>query len=613
MRILSPLVLLVACSDYELNKEPDPDPEPTDTEVVDITETESETETEPEPEVCDDETFDGFEASINEDCEKSEETGTFDPIVEWTKSTFTVQPASANVMMAPVVGDLDLDGVPDIVFITYSPGVVRAVSGDGGSELWDYTNGSIQITGGAALGDIDNDGYLEVIAATSSGVVVLEHDGSKKWDGSATSGSIYGTSDNPAVADMDGDGTPEVIMGGQIWSNTGTRLASMTSYGGSRVNVGSTSFAVDLDGDGQQELIAGNKAIDINGNTFYSNSYGDGYVAVADFDGDGEGEVVVSGGGKVRLQDTDGTLIWSQSVSGSSSGGTGPATIADYDGDGEPEVGLAATSTYTVFDTDGTQLWQNRTQDASSGNTGSSVFDFEGDGIAEAVYADETKLWVFAGPDGSTKLSSTQHTNATWLEYPSIADVDGDGQAEIVVANTGTYLGITVFGDKDESWRPGRQIWNQHAYSITNINDDGSIPATPDQNWLSYNNFRSGDLDAGDGIYAADLALAENSLCELECTGMLRVWLHPGNEGAVDIESDVTVELYADSGGSERLVATEIVSGGIVAGEYNESIQFDIEYEDPENWDAMIFRIYSEENECDDSNNELRWEGPFCQ
>ncbi len=50
--------------------------------------------------------------------------------------------------------------------------------------------------------------------------------------------------------------------------------------------------------------------------------------------------------------------------------------------------------------------WQATTNDASSGNTGSAVFDFEGDGIAEAVYADETRLWSFAGPACSSRPSS---------------------------------------------------------------------------------------------------------------------------------------------------------------------------------------------------------------
>ena len=39
-----------------------------------------------------------------------------------------------------------------------------------------------------------------------------------------------------------------------------------------------------------------------------------------------------------------------------------------------------------------------------------------------------------------------------------------------------------------------RRITLAEPYHITNVNDDGTIPAAPPPNWLSYNNFRSGDL-----------------------------------------------------------------------------------------------------------------------
>ncbi len=155
-----------------------------------------------------------------------------------------------------------------------------------------------------------------------------------------------------------------------------------------------------------------------------------------------------------------------------------------------------------VFDTDGSTLWSRTTQDATSGITGSSVFDFEGDGVAEVVYADEVTLWIFNGPDGQVKLQYTEHTSNTWLEYPVISDVDGDGAAEIVWGHNPyqdqalAYYGISVIADAKDSWQPTRQIWNQHAYSIVNVDDDATIPATPAVNWQSYNNFRSADLAA---------------------------------------------------------------------------------------------------------------------
>jgi hypothetical protein len=53
-----------------------------------------------------------------------------------------------------------------------------------------------------------------------------------------------------------------------------------------------------------------------------------------------------------------------------------------------------------------------------------------------------------------------------------LADIDNDGQVEILLTSNnlnGPSTGITVIGDLDKSWRPGRKIWNQFAYNITNI------------------------------------------------------------------------------------------------------------------------------------------------
>jgi len=66
--------------------------------------------------------------------------------VKWNKSTFTVRPDSDQVMMTPLVIDVNGDGVPDIRLTTFtggdyhSGGVLRAISGDDGRELWSVDN-----------------------------------------------------------------------------------------------------------------------------------------------------------------------------------------------------------------------------------------------------------------------------------------------------------------------------------------------------------------------------------------------------------------------------------------------------------------------------------------
>jgi hypothetical protein len=623
----------IACNDYNVHELEDDPKDALDTEQRD---TERPTDTEPpHDEDCEDQTLPGYVTSTDAACENEVETGTFNPVIKWKKSDWSVDPGSNQVMSQPIVcqltdddadGDIDVDDTPDVVLVSYgsgsytSGGVLRAMNGDDGSEIFNITGAGIQGTGGVACGDIDNDGKVEIISLTPSSAVAFENDGSIKWTSGSISGCIHGTSDVASIADMDGDGNPEIIAGKAIIDNNGNVLAK-GSYGFGGVNgnnVGSCSFAVDIDGDGTQEIVVGNALYRKDGTAIWYNGQQDGYPAVADFDGDGQAEIAVSGSGQMRLQDTDGTVLWTQSIPGAGSNYYGgPPTVADYDGDGMPEIGVASGSRYSVFDPDGSILWQMTTDDSSSGNTGSAVFDFEGDGVAEAVYADQTKLWVFNGVDGSIKLGSSDHSNGTWLEYPTIADVDGDGHAEILVVNTaqyGSHSGVYCFGDADDSWRPGRKIWNQHAYHITNVNEDGSIPRVPDLNWLDYNNFRSGDMTAGDGTYAPDLTLAMGDLCEIDCDeDRIVFWLHAGNQGAVDLDVPASVEIYARSAGTDTLITTLTFPPSLLVGEFGESRQIELAASDFVGADSAVFVISSDDPECDDRNNDLIWPGPFCE
>ncbi len=597
----SALVLLLAgCqSDYKLNNEL-PSSEGSDTSVPGPDE---DTAPGPTGEDCDLDAPPGYSDEPDESCENEVAVGTFTPVVEYHKASWTADSSSNSIMMTPVVGSLDDDNgdgvineddTPDIVVVTYgSYGTLRAVSGDGAYELFNISNQQLQGQGAVALGDIDNDGIQEIVALTSTTVKAFENDGTLKWTSPSISGAIYGTSDAPAIADMDGDGRPEIIAGSAILNGRDGTIRGRGAYGrGGTYNVGTTAFAADIDGDGVQEVVTGNALYTPDGATIWYNGQTDGYVAAADFDNDGKGEIVVMYAGTVRLQDDNGTVLWSNTIDNAGSYYGGPPTVADFDGDGEPEIGVAGRSNYTVFEGNGTKLWVQPTQDSSSGNTGSAVFDFEGDGVAEVVYADETRLWVFSGPDGAVKLSSTEHSNGTWLEYPIIADVDGDGQAEIVVAHTSGRTGFTVFGDQDESWRPGRKIWNQHAYSITNVEDDGGIPKSPAQNWLTYNNFRSGDMDAGDGLKAPDLTVELGDICEIDCDeDRLLLWVHPGNLGASDVTSGAELVVIAGIGGSPTEVARIAVTDALTVGDFLGGIEIELNEPDMDTWNSIRVRI----------------------
>ena len=514
----------------------------------------------------------------NEECLREPTVGTFTPTVEWQWSANAAHPGYHQIMSAPAVGNLDDDNedgrvdsrdTPDVVFTSFSggaytsAGALTAIRGSDGATLWsimDAGGEAIYSSSGVAIGDLEGDGQIEVcVSGTHHSVVCVNGaDGSLKWAGGVET-SAYGC---PSIADLDGDGLAEVIHGRTILSASGELIAQGTGgYGDSY----RASVAVDWDGDGDLEVVAGNTVYERDGTITWSDTLHDAAPAIGDFNLDGRPDLVRSGGGQVMVTMNDGTLLWSVPTAGG--GSAGAPTVADFDGDGLPEVGVADLSRYTAYDTDGTMMWSNEVSDYSSSRTGSSVFDFEGDGSAEIVYADEHTLWVFDGSTGEVRMSQGGHASGTLMEYPLIADVDGDGSTEIVLASNNYafsgWTGITVIGDADDSWAPARKIWNQYAYHITNVDENGRIPAVQTKNWLTWNNFRTGGTELGPANWQPDLSAAPPEICLDVCeAGEVTAFLPVINSGLIRAE-DVIVVLERSDGTQIDVKSIPVVGDGV--------------------------------------------------
>ncbi len=559
------------------------------------------------------------------DCEFEPPVGSFDPVLEWSWSSSMVFSGWLNVMMTPSVIDLTGDGIPDVVFgATASTGgglvevgVLRALSGDDGSEIFTVVDGALRVNtaSSVATGDIDLDGLPEILACDDTGrrLIVFEHDGTFKWRSPFLESINWGA---PAIADLDQDGTPEIVIGRQVLDNTGAILWTGAGGRGSQGNVGPLAGVADVTGDGVPEVIAGNTVYQANGSILWSVNIADGLIGVGNFDADALPEIVLVSGGQVYLlEGSDGTILWGP-VAIPAGGAGGPPTIADYDNDGLPEIGVAGASRYAVFDTDGTLIWAAPTQDLSSNRTGSSVFDFEGDGSAEVVYSDELTLRIYRGTDGFV-LFSVPLSSCTWHEYPLVADVDADGNAEIVaVANNncgkGPQRGIRVYGDANDNWVATRRLWNQHTYHITNVNDDGTIPVVENDNWQfpaadPYNNYRQNVLTQDLPATAApDLtaSLIECAANDLESYVTVRV----GNAGAVAVGAGLPVSFYdGDPGAGGLLLGTTTTTVNLEPGEFEDvalavgpgfdfSLEIHAVADDSGGLDGT-------QNECDETNN----------
>ena len=575
----------------------------------------------------------------------------FAPEVEWEWAPTDGDHPFNEVMMTPVVGNLTDDNgdglindndTPDVVFAAYrnpsygaTYGALVMLSGDDGSELLYQTtitlaDGSIDYPSsraGVALADIDSDGTPEacfttalnrLICMTAAGSVTLVGSAPSDWSSNTFQGAKL------SIADMDGDGSPEIAAGRAVYNADGTLRFVGVGDNGGPAYMGS-SFMADLYGDGTMELIAGSTVYDHTGATLWD-SGDDGFAGIADFNLDGSAELVVIHNRALSIYDSNGSVLVNQSFAadcGSAAYCGGPPTLADFDGDGLPEIGVSGAYSYTVWDFDFstgslTQLWQNATQDASSGATGSSVFDFEDDGIAEVVFADEERFYVWRGTDGSDQLGSAgldpeQHASGTGLEYPSLADVDNDGSTEIILASnrlwesagTTDWFGVRSIGSgSGDAWAGSRPVWNQHAYHMANIEDDLSVPSPQDQSWTANNTFRAAQNTSIDDIPGApqsDLVVMEAfDWCQDCDENTIEIWFGVANQGLEDAAATTAsfvnvdgvlmdVDLPALASGASTVVGPVVLPMGAMQSNLNGL--------------ELIVDVPDSEDECDETNN----------
>ena len=516
------LLSLLACSDYNINKNEDPvdDPEETgDTEDPwDTADTQGDEECNGEDDDGDGEIDEGFEDSdgdgwkdcmeqdcdveipsagvvpINKLCEGIDSGSVKDPwnvVEEWSYTAGPVgsalMPAVGNLTDDDGDGDIDEDDTPDIAFVEFGSGTLYALHGDGSGVIFSATG--YYGGGGITIADVDVDGEPEIIATNSSRQIrAVSGSGTVEWTSTISTFSSY---PQPAVADLDADGDVEVVYDTEVVE--GATGATIATLGGTH-NSWRTPVLADIDQDGSQEIILSRNVYDSSGTLLWTASApGAGsFNAVADVDGDVGGEVFFVSGSQMAVYEPDGTLITTVSVPGSN---PGPPCIADFDGDGSVEIAIPANTQISVFELSGTRNWTQTIND-TSGLAGCSGYDVDGDNVYEVLYGDQDTFRMYDGSTGTVLYSNTDHISGTLWEYPVIADVDNDDSAEVIIASntygtSGTWMGVTVLGHNGDGWPKSGPTWGTHDFAVTNINQDGSIPTTPTASWLEHNVFRA--------------------------------------------------------------------------------------------------------------------------
>jgi hypothetical protein len=448
------------------------------------------------------------------ECGRAAPPDSFDPEIQWTWADLeqsTVTPLVANLTDDNGDGAIDLCDIPDVIVVAWSGDYVTGsativvLDGATGTEHFriDY---SVPNLFTPAIGDIDGDGLPEIVTLNAEHsdrkLVAFEHDGTLAWERphSMSATALYGAI---ALADLDEDGDVEIIANDLIADHEGFELWRTPQVAGDYP----APTAANLDDEPGMEVVVGHAAYHADGSEYYLNAgITPGFPQIGDLDDDPQPEVIVSNTDGFSVLEHDGTTKYADlRPTGQPAqwlNWVRPVTIHDFDGDGAAEFAMSSGSQYSAFEADGTLLWSANVLD-DSGIAGGTAFDFLGDGIAEAMYADETTLFVFDG--AGVPVLEVPRSSRTVIEYPVVADIDNDGSAEIVVVSAQRpdvplSPTVQVIRDRDDRWIQARRIWNQHTYHVTNVREDGTIPIVEPRSWELLNTFRTNSQIEGGAL-----------------------------------------------------------------------------------------------------------------
>lgn len=597
------------------------------------------------------------------------ETCRIEPVIEpfrspalesrWPDDPMMRHPSSVHVCSTPVVLDaVPGDGFDDpvVAFVSYATlrgeerGILRIWNPRTRTTVsWpsDETElGLLEATANVAAADLDGDGDVEFVAmGVFAGTYAVHHDGTLYWESPFPTARDRGErrlrtiGTAPAIADLEGDGIPEVVCGRNVLEGrTGERRFvgdSATTTRGTNEFLGPISCVADLDGDGMQEVIAGRTAFRHDGTILWNQeALGDGLCAVADLIPTNPGpEVALASRGYLYiLSGADGTIVWSRVIEGRATRGVGGGpTVADFDGDGAPEIGIAHGGAYGVYDPTCTRsgggctaaglLWRSRTGDESSAGTGSSVFDFNGDGRAEVVYNDQYYFRVYDGVTGRP-LFEHRNSSRTRTESPVVVDADNDGDAEIVFSTNAeaffirdfwTDPGVEIWGDPEGRWVGARRIWNQHAYHITNVQENGTVTSPEPASWTEHNTYRQNLREGSDVLVVPDLWGGRGSY---ECLGggRVRFSITVANHGLERAGAGVVVGFYRDSPTAGDRVGEVATTRTLEPRGDSETVTFETTLGDPvvSYWAVLDDLEAGAVQECREGNNEVLIWRPEC-
>ncbi len=393
--------------------------------------------------------------------------------------TYTILQADPSVVSLTGTTPASLSASASTV--TFTVTFSGAVTGVAASDFQTVPTGSVAVTGPLSVAGSGAVYTVTVAGITGTGTLGLNL---------VDNGTIHDLAGNPlappqgglgltavapvtvgkaatalAVADLDGDGIPDLVYTDEADNLVQVLLANGngTFTALAPINAGPSPHGVavaDVNGDGIPDLVVTN---DLPGGfVTVLLGQGDGIfsplkavpagshpvaVAVADVTGDGKPDLVVADGGNASVSllagNGDGTFQLPRSVDAPN---PDAVAVADLTGDGQPDVALVEGFTpgrVAVFPVAGGAFLPPSSLGVDSRPTALAVTDLNGDGLPDLVVANggSGDVSVLLGKGGGAFQPQATFAVGTLPSSVAVADLNGDGLPDLAV---GTAKGITV-------------------------------------------------------------------------------------------------------------------------------------------------------------------------
>jgi hypothetical protein len=463
----------------------------------------------------------------------------------------------------PSIHDLDDDGKPEVIFLG---AVYDGQTGAAIDESLAPTLDSVGVGYISVIADVDADGAPELVTGTA----LYGWDRSqRKW---TTKRGLPGANGHVAVGDF---GT---------YPASGQDDRSHTD--------GIAEIAVIFNGVARVFTVTGREVFTASLKDVMEPKDEGGPPIIADFDGDGRAELAAAGGAAYTVLDpdcrgapdratcaslsTDGVL-WSRPSQGSTPNLTGSSAF-DFDGDGRAEVAYSDACFTRLYDGATGEVLYSHARTSCTWFENPVIADVDGDFNAELITTSAQACGVSCPAvdplfDGARCADDSDCPSATHCGRDQSGDalgrcrcaLDADCGGGLVCRDpsagpspagkvcrashlASASAGVHVLADTVDRWVGARAIWNQHAYSVTNIDDAGAVPRTSRwlRNWTQsgLNTFRAGPPADPAGAHASpDLTVKQ---AKVTCNaGPPTVSAEVCNRGSEPVARGVPVAVYA--------------------------------------------------------------------